>query len=628
MGIPRPLPRSLDPLPDESLPGYLLRLAHRLDLTPARVVARTVFAPDRPLPACRTSHELMVTLDPHTRREFARATQLSEYEVDQLCLHSLAARYPIPKARPTANSCGRYGSQAQQIRWWLFTSGTRYCPECLTGDGSMIQDAYGGPWRRSWRLPVVFACIRHRRLLHHLCPQCARPAHGAPFTGGRLPLLAGIRLRGLHPAQCRWTSPERADNAVPDCAARLDHNAKPLTVPTDALSIQERLLGFLHTTGTPQATTGGEPTQPLNYFTGLRLLTHLIHTNWLLARDILPGMYFREAVDAYIERPQEHYFDGRLPVTSTLPRPLDPAVCAGLLTVADHILSRPNPQDMRQILQHLLPIGVYKSQRENKGKHFADAEDECSHGLLQAVSPLVKSYTRNRTDFVRAPELPTRLQRRHIPQRIPTELYDRHLRGFDGQSEYALRCHGAARLFQMCFGGPLRIAVAYLRMTMHGLPSNEKNARNISLARWARSRANPFEFDQALATIAAELENYGPIDYRHRREALANWSISPADWNTILESAAPGRPQLLADRHRHYASILVWSTATSGERRYAPSPIRLSQDPQTQHDWRIAPVWTKPYVQSSYAATLIAALDAYADNLAQQIDNESHRRTS
>jgi hypothetical protein len=27
-----PLPRSLDPLPDESLPGYLLRLAHRLGL--------------------------------------------------------------------------------------------------------------------------------------------------------------------------------------------------------------------------------------------------------------------------------------------------------------------------------------------------------------------------------------------------------------------------------------------------------------------------------------------------------------------------------------------------------------------------------------------------------------------
>ncbi|GGN30142.1 hypothetical protein GCM10011609_87700 [Lentzea pudingi] len=37
----RPLPRSLDSLPRESLPGYLLRLAHRLDLSPARVGALT-----------------------------------------------------------------------------------------------------------------------------------------------------------------------------------------------------------------------------------------------------------------------------------------------------------------------------------------------------------------------------------------------------------------------------------------------------------------------------------------------------------------------------------------------------------------------------------------------------------
>ena len=36
-----PLPRSLDPLPAESLPGYLLRLAHRLGLAPARIMQLT-----------------------------------------------------------------------------------------------------------------------------------------------------------------------------------------------------------------------------------------------------------------------------------------------------------------------------------------------------------------------------------------------------------------------------------------------------------------------------------------------------------------------------------------------------------------------------------------------------------
>jgi hypothetical protein len=36
-----PLPRSLDPLPAESLPGYVLRLAHRLDMSPGRLAALT-----------------------------------------------------------------------------------------------------------------------------------------------------------------------------------------------------------------------------------------------------------------------------------------------------------------------------------------------------------------------------------------------------------------------------------------------------------------------------------------------------------------------------------------------------------------------------------------------------------
>jgi hypothetical protein len=41
---PASLPRSLDPLPDESLPGYVLRLAHRLDRSPARIIELTGLA--------------------------------------------------------------------------------------------------------------------------------------------------------------------------------------------------------------------------------------------------------------------------------------------------------------------------------------------------------------------------------------------------------------------------------------------------------------------------------------------------------------------------------------------------------------------------------------------------------
>lgn len=37
----RPLPRSLAPLPDESLVGFLLRLAHHNNVSPGTIVSRT-----------------------------------------------------------------------------------------------------------------------------------------------------------------------------------------------------------------------------------------------------------------------------------------------------------------------------------------------------------------------------------------------------------------------------------------------------------------------------------------------------------------------------------------------------------------------------------------------------------
>lgn len=72
-----------------------------------------------------------------------------------------------------------------------------YCPQCLAGDGSPIQDQHGGAWRKTWRLPIVFACAVHRRLLEHLCPSCGQPAMSAAS------LIPCSRVGGLHPVQCR-----------------------------------------------------------------------------------------------------------------------------------------------------------------------------------------------------------------------------------------------------------------------------------------------------------------------------------------------------------------------------------------------------------------------------------------
>ena len=200
-----PLPRSLDPLPDESLPGYLLRLAHRLGLAPARIMQLTGLTGSRDghQPARRS---LMLHLDEAQAGTFARVTRLTAAETAQLCMSSMSGRYPWAAPRVTADQWGPRSLAST----WVFTSATRYCPQCLAGDGSYIQQQHGGAWRKAWRLPVVFACPAHRQLLEHLCPSCQQPGH---VRGTRSARLAG-------PARLRRRPASRAVPGGPQAAGR------------------------------------------------------------------------------------------------------------------------------------------------------------------------------------------------------------------------------------------------------------------------------------------------------------------------------------------------------------------------------------------------------------------------
>ncbi|MEV0537701.1 hypothetical protein [Kitasatospora sp. NPDC050463] len=77
----RSLARSLDPLAGESIGGYLLRLSHRLRLSPIRL-ARLTGCTKQPSPT-RLGRRLLLDLDIRT---FARSTRLSEDEAAALTL--------------------------------------------------------------------------------------------------------------------------------------------------------------------------------------------------------------------------------------------------------------------------------------------------------------------------------------------------------------------------------------------------------------------------------------------------------------------------------------------------------------------------------------------------------------
>ncbi|MGW6880237.1 TniQ family protein [Streptomyces goshikiensis] len=128
----RPFGLSLDPLEGESLAGFVLRLAHRLHISPHELARQTGLTEQDRLRRARAS--LSTRLTPAETKNFAATTRLDPREVRAMTLEPLASRYP-PAARSVANArAGKvYSTHADG---WLFPTTARYCPRCLAGDGS------------------------------------------------------------------------------------------------------------------------------------------------------------------------------------------------------------------------------------------------------------------------------------------------------------------------------------------------------------------------------------------------------------------------------------------------------------------------------------------------------------
>jgi hypothetical protein len=259
----RPLPRTLDPLPGESVGGYLLRLSFRLRVSPLHLARITGCA------ARRQSFIGPRTLFSLDAPKFAQAARLSAYEAASLSASSWAGRYP-----PIGRSRIEPGRRLTRDGW-LTTASTRYCPQCLAGDGSPVQRQYGGAWKKTWQLPVTLACTEHQQFLQQGCPR----EHPAQATSA---LIAFPAAAGLHPAQCRLppqgghTGRNRAS-----CDIRLDQPGTATLPEPDpvTLDVQERILDLL------------SPRHPgpaaARAFTDLRLISALVCLAWPLSENLI-----------------------------------------------------------------------------------------------------------------------------------------------------------------------------------------------------------------------------------------------------------------------------------------------------------------------------------------------------
>lgn len=617
---PKPLPRSLLPLPDESLTGYLLRLSHRLDESPLRLAGRTglIAQLDYSRYSGPVRQPSMIELPEDLAHAFAAAVRLTPATVGDLTLMPFQQTYP-----PVAGEIHRRRSKprAGPLTAWISLRSTKFCPHCLAGDGSTIQQRHGGPWKRQWHLPVVFACLEHDTFLHDTCPHCRRPIHSGRYTNPYLQMVPAAAAAGLHPAQCRTRT-----GSDQYCQGRLDQHAAfhhqqlpPLTPQTAAL--QRRLLDLIH----PDA-TGPENFQ---HFADLLVLTTLVTQARPRRPDLPAPPELTPALDAHVERqesqittrPAREGFSSKS--LSWAAEPQDAPATAAILTIAEHCRDSSN-RTLRDTLGSLLEHSADRrhprwGQVWKQLEHCSeDFRNELDHALASRFPPTTPWQDRRGTLI--PPQPPDGYTADHVPQEVPLTWFQQYFSDTEPHTpvaRFAMRRTAALQLVQAAANSSPREAAEFLGVPERWLTNG---ARLMSPEAMARTTST-FEVTQALHNLAQHLADIpDQVNYRERRQRFATWHLPREQWEALLaatpiDSESRGLQPLLT---RNVTSAYIWAQITGSE--WTLAPIMRTSGEVTPWAQRSGPTsqgmrcLTNRWIPQ--AALLADAADALAQDLA------------
>lgn len=598
----RPLPRSLDPLPGESLRGFLLRLACRLHISPLRLACLTGCTSGKT--TLRIGYQSLLDLD---LDNFAQATRLTITEAEALTLRPWASRYPpIGRSRDSA-------AWPTITDSWLVRPGLRYCPACLVGDGSSIQRQYGGPWKTYWLLPIAFACLRHQRFLHEGCPQ----GHLHLVKRSCWELIQSSRDSTLRPAQCRHRMPERPGSPAGGsvCGVRLDMAAgsdESMHPSRCVLDAQQSLLSMLDD---PRPAD-----KAARAFADIRLIVALLHASWPLGRDLMdPSLVV--AAERHVRR-----LNRRTTAYQALDQPPGNVLAAaGLLTAAIAILDSP---DLPGIVARHIQASRLTSEWSPWPRILDRHRSACSLTLRAAGERVTgPSQLLPRPRGHKAPARVGGYRPEHIPALLEQQWYCDHFARFGYRVPTTIRRAGAILLVRRASGGSLLGAAGFL-----GIPFDEHHPHSLPIGlRQCLREHGPGGFTAALDDLAAQLDaTPGLVNYQRRRQAMREWCLDHDTWQEIvnrLQTHPNGTRPDISDRKRQEASVFVWARVTHGEPRNAPRPIAAVQPEHVRRTWvsQRNITWahfTRPGSSPHYAG-LCKLLIEHAARLAKDIDGKS-----
>ncbi|WP_443048583.1 TniQ family protein [Streptomyces sp. NBC_00272] len=487
--------------------------------------------------------------------EAERAAAASGVPVDQL--HAMTLR------QYDQHAVVLHAERRSVIRMQLWgRSGSRYCPECLR--------ERDGRWLLRWRLPWVFACTRHGRLLAHDCPGCGhRPRHGRISV-----------FRDTFPDQCS-TALKRSG---PFCRTNLSQ-APTVLIPEDSpvLAAQQWIDSLL--SKIEQGEVSGLKLR--NIFEDLRALA-----SWFLRRTE-PGDF--QAYGEYIEELcQSHQNDGQF-------SPNPAAVAAGSLTRAIEILRHPTLDRSVAVIRDLLgrdaesldimtPGAVHKKWR----KHSTELQQTVWRAMDTKLSTIERLRYRSCTPQPRPPQRSDKItatRARRIPQLL-WRSWTVRLLPEAGRRIISLR--PALSVALLLPGWSLRRFDPLIRM----LHDQEHPDVYYALSKLTRNNGEALT---VLCFIADYLDDdQCPIDYARRRTTISTDLLPTKTWVDICaDTNTPPGAEVRELVMRRY----LYQRLTGNHHRQAPGALQVTTPAEE------ALLAAVPF---TLTASLLEALDEYA----------------
>ncbi len=624
----RPLARSLAPLPEESLPGYLLRLSYRLGRSPARIgMLSGLSGMHHRLPG-----DYLLTLPTQLADAFAHTARLSSAEAQSLTLagSGLASAYaPLGATRLVQ---GRNHAAARSR--WAINLSSRFCPQCLAGDGSPVQSALGGAWKLRWHLPVVFACLEHSNVLASACRRCHNPPNQPPGTE-RSGLLMQRAAAGLHPAQCRHPllgSQSAMVGPKGCCGARLDQSpGKPSAIPAKdlerALALQLHINQYLFPTSSQPAD------RDRLFFNDLIAVSHLIKFSWPMGASLLHSAHLSSLIDdhvtAVVQQLDRQPRPGPRP-SSPWSAPDDPAQCAALLAAANELLphSHTGEAELRDLIQPLMRAALARL-TPNLAASFRRME--FSPALARALARKINGLYHaggHRGSKRRTPSRECLFEVEHVPALLPLSWMDTHfftefqdLMGtITSWNSRHLRRAASLKLAEMAGGGTWPECAQAL-----STPWNTAQQSLKAVKRVLGSDESREAFAQAVEQVARVLdEQPHRIDYANRRSILSSWHLPGANWSDICSGLETLRGRATSPGPAA-ATALIWAQVTQGDYLHSPAlgAIRSSGRSTAPVVTTVNQILHAAKCHRGEKAKLADRLRLYADLLADTCDRST-----